>query len=509
MHMKRYLILWLDVFVILVATVLGLVIRDNFEISPARLMELSPYFLATLIASVIAVPAFSINRLIWRFSSLPDYLRILVMLVGMTIGSLVIGFAFNRLENVPRSLAFLQFNLSLTFMIGLRIVYRLHHLRRRCRPVQMAPLKVVDQQTPETILLVGVSRLTETYLQALKDFAPPNLRIAGLLGHKAQHVGRIVASYKILCTAEGIERTLLELKISGVVIDRVIVTVPMHSLSDDALAALGMVEQSTQAKIEYLSEKLGFDDAANDVHLRSAVVLDQRRREDKTFAILDCELQRMRQRRYWKAKRAIDFLASLSLLICLFPIMLFMAVSVLFGMGRPVVFWQQRPGLGGRPFRLFKFRTMGSAYASDGRELSDAERLSRVGGFLRRTRLDELPQLFNILRGDMSFIGPRPLLPRDQDVSHRARLLVRPGLTGWAQVIGGRAISAQDKAALDIWYVKHATLWLDLRVALKTIPIVLFGESISRHQIESAWKDLRNPAVLNGNLSVPKKRHAA
>jgi lipopolysaccharide/colanic/teichoic acid biosynthesis glycosyltransferase len=141
--------------------------------------------------------------------------------------------------------------------------------------------------------------------------------------------------------------------------------------------------------------------------------------------------------------------------------------------------------------------------------LLDHERLSPVGELLRRTRLDELPQLFNILRGDMSFIGPRPLLPRDQDVSHRARLLVRPGLTGWAQVVGGRAISANDKAALDVWYVKHASLWLDFKVVLKTIPIVLFGETISRHQIESAWSDLRTTAALSGGLSASKKRHAA
>jgi lipopolysaccharide/colanic/teichoic acid biosynthesis glycosyltransferase len=191
------------------------------------------------------------------------------------------------------------------------------------------------------------------------------------------------------------------------------------------------------------------------------------------------------------------------------PIMALIAVTVLVSMGRPIMFWQQRPGLGGRHFRLHKFRTMGAAYARDGHELLDHERLSSVGDLLRRTRLDELPQLFNILRGDMSFIGPRPLLPRDQDSSHRARLLVRPGLTGWAQVIGGRAISANDKVALDIWYVKHASLWLDLKIVLKTIPLVLFGETISRHQIESAWSDLRDTAPLAGNLSVSESRRAA
>jgi lipopolysaccharide/colanic/teichoic acid biosynthesis glycosyltransferase len=146
---------------------------------------------------------------------------------------------------------------------------------------------------------------------------------------------------------------------------------------------------------------------------------------------------------------------------------------------------------------------MGAAYAADGRKLSDAERSSGICNLLRRTRADEIPQLFNILRGDMSFIGPRPLLPRDQDPAYRARLLIRPGLTGWAQVVGGREISAEDKAALDVWYVRNASLILDLKVFLKTIPLVFFGERISRRSIESAWNDLRRAGVLRTNLSDP------
>jgi lipopolysaccharide/colanic/teichoic acid biosynthesis glycosyltransferase len=120
---------------------------------------------------------------------------------------------------------------------------------------------------------------------------------------------------------------------------------------------------------------------------------------------------------------------------------------------------------------------------------------------MRRLRLDELPQLFNILRGDMSFIGPRPLLAIEQSDGLRARLLVRPGLTGWAQVVGGRDISAEDKAALDVWYVRNASLALDLEIMARTIPMVLFGERISRHLIEQAWRDLKDGGVLKGDLA--------
>jgi lipopolysaccharide/colanic/teichoic acid biosynthesis glycosyltransferase len=159
-------------------------------------------------------------------------------------------------------------------------------------------------------------------------------------------------------------------------------------------------------------------------------------------------------------------------------------------LGFPIVFWQHRPGLAGRSFRLYKFRTMGASHGPDGRRLPDAERLSNFCNFLRRTRLDELPQLFNILRGEMSFVGPRPLLHQDQPAECLDRLLIRPGLTGWAQVVGGRNISPEDKAALDLWYVCNASLLLDLKIAARTVEIVLFGERVLTPLIARAWHDL-------------------
>jgi hypothetical protein len=124
--------------------------------------------------------------------------------------------------------------------------------------------------------------------------------------------------------------------------------------------------------------------------------------------------------------------------------------------------------------------------------LSEAERQSRLGRFLRRIRLDELPQLYNILVGDMSFVGPRPLLPVDQSPAFAARLAVRPGLTGWAQIKGGRELSASDKAALDIWYVRDASLWLDLRILFGTVAVVYRGEETDFNAIRQAWRELRS-----------------
>jgi lipopolysaccharide/colanic/teichoic acid biosynthesis glycosyltransferase len=134
---------------------------------------------------------------------------------------------------------------------------------------------------------------------------------------------------------------------------------------------------------------------------------------------------------------------------------------------------------------------MGTAYAPDGRRVSDSERLSFIGCLLRRWRLDELPQLYNVLIGTMSFVGPRPLLPGDQFAGMPERLAVRPGLTGWAQIHGGRDLTASDKAALDLWYIKNASLRVDLRILLATLRMILFGERADPVAIRQAWRELR------------------
>ncbi len=215
----------------------------------------------------------------------------------------------------------------------------------------------------------------------------------------------------------------------------------------------------------------------------------------------------MAKRPYWAIKRTADSIAALFLILLLWPLMLLTIILLAVSLGTPVHFWQQRPGLAGRSFRLYKFRTMKAAHDLSGVKLSDEERVSQIGNVLRRLRLDELPQLFSILWGDMSFIGPRPLLPRDQSEAFRARLLVRPGLTGWAQVIGGRDISPEDKAALDVWYVRNASIALDIQILLRTVPVVLLGDRIRRSRIERAWRDLRDAGVLRGDLACNSEKH--
>ncbi|HHW40486.1 MAG TPA: sugar transferase [Syntrophomonadaceae bacterium] len=181
-------------------------------------------------------------------------------------------------------------------------------------------------------------------------------------------------------------------------------------------------------------------------------------------------------------KRLIDFLGALFGLLVLSPLMLIIAILVLVSMGAPVLFRQVRPGLHGKPFVLYKFRTMRDAFDGDGKPLPDDRRLTPLGRFLRNTSLDELPELYNVLKGEMSLVGPRPLLMEylDRYTPEQARRHeVKPGITGWAQVHGRNALSWEEKFRLDVWYVNHRSLWLDIKILLLTLWKVLRREGIS------------------------------
>lgn len=181
-------------------------------------------------------------------------------------------------------------------------------------------------------------------------------------------------------------------------------------------------------------------------------------------------------------KRLFDFFLAGIGLVILSPVMILVALLVWVNMGRPVLFRQLRPGLHGRLFVLYKFRTMKDLRDERGNLLPDEQRLTRLGRFLRSTSLDELPELFNVLKGDMSLVGPRPLLPQylDRYTPEQARRHeVKPGLTGWAQVNGRNAITWEEKFALDVWYVDNWSLWLDLKILVLTLIKVLKREGIS------------------------------
>lgn len=181
-------------------------------------------------------------------------------------------------------------------------------------------------------------------------------------------------------------------------------------------------------------------------------------------------------------KRIVDILGAGLGLLLLSPVLAIVAYKIRRDMGSPVLFRQTRPGLHGKPFQMVKFRTMRNATDAEGKPLPDAKRLTKLGQFLRSSSLDELPELWNVLKGEMSLVGPRPLLMEYMplySVEQARRHEVRPGVSGWAQVNGRNAISWDEKFALDVWYVDNRSLWLDLKIIWLTIRKVIKRDGIS------------------------------
>lgn len=495
--MHRFIVTLLaDLCLVALATIGAVAFRDNLELSPARIEAMWPYLCASLVVSLPIFLALGLNRSIWRMSSAGDYLRVAVASMLIVLSATSVSFLVNRLDGVARALPPLQLILMILLLAGTRVLVRLRHGNRRRAPLLLAPGRE-DARRPETVLVLGINRVCELYLQALDELAEDRIVVAGLIGGNERHTGRVVQRHAVLGTPEQIGDVLRDLEVHGISVDRIVVTTATGRLSQAARDALCRLERSSSIEVDFFAERIGVIARRAGGAAASTTALSIRAEaatkapgSEAVFSFAAGDLTQISRRPYWRAKRLFDVILSAVLIVLLSPVALLVGALAAFDVGMPIVFWQQRLGLGGRPFRLLKVRTMAAPHDADGNRLSDDERVSAIGRFLRRSRLDELPQLFHILRGQMSFVGPRPLLAGEQPDASSARLLVRPGLTGWAQVKGGRGISMTDKAALDVWYVRNASLRLDLEIALRTVPIVLFGERVDAMSIQKAWHEL-------------------
>src|SRR5262249_17512295 len=190
---------------------------------------------------------------------------------------------------------------------------------------------------------------------------------------------------------------------------------------------------------------------------------------------------------YFVLKRWIDVVGSLVLIALFSPVLVLGCVLTLLDVGLPLLFWQERVGRNGRPFLIYKFRTLRAPFTSEGIPAGLEERQpSAIARLLRATRIDELPQLLNVLFGDMSLVGPRPLLPEDQPSNQNVRLRVRPGITGWAQVNGAKLVRKEEKGKLDEWYIRNASLVVDLRIAILTVQLLLKNHVSSEEALTDA-----------------------
>ena len=314
----------------------------------------------------------------------------------------------------------------------------------------------------EHIILIGSNRLSALYIDFLRAYAPDCHRVIAVLDDRAEMIGRSIAGVRVLGPSIDLLPIINEFKEHGIRTDRIIVGGDSDFLPKEAMAEITRICTEYEIELDYVPRLVGLNT------LRAPIAQNQPEREDSTRIVFSPSS-------YFRVKHYVDFSLSLLLIVVLLPVFLIIAAVVLLDVGSPIFFWQRRVGINGQGFHMHKFRTLKPAYDDQGRSTTD--RVSWVGALLRKFRLDELPQLLNVLVGDMSLIGPRPLLPHDQPSDSTARLMVRPGITGWAQVNGGKLITPEEKNALDEWYVRNASLWLDLKIIGKTIVFMLGGES--------------------------------
>ena len=485
-----------DLCLIGLATVCAQLLRDSFETRLEQIVGLLPYLGLTLAAAIPGLALFRLNQSIWRLSAMPDYLNVLGAAIVTVAAAVALGFLVNRLEGVARSLPIIQAYLIVFALVGVRVLARLRHLGRGKSPAP-APLPLTG---PESVLVVGVNPITDLFLRSVAEYAVGRTQIAGLLAPREGQTGRLVQRHKILGSPEQVANVLLDLEVHGVPVSRIVVTVPFAELTPEARTALQETEEGSRIRVEYFADYICGGERSDRLAAAPQSAHGPTQRAGSTDVPRPLTRQHtLAQRPYGRLKRALDLVAALCATVVLSPLLVLIAALVVVEIGAPAIFWQQRPGQGGRPFRLYKFRTMARPYDAEGRRIADADRLSVCGRFLRRSRLDELPQLFNILIGEMSFIGPRPLLVADQCPGLDARLAVRPGMTGWAQIKGGRQLTASDKAALDVWYIRNACLSVDLKILAGTLRVILLGErKADTAAIQEAWREVRSDAARTG-----------
>jgi lipopolysaccharide/colanic/teichoic acid biosynthesis glycosyltransferase len=498
-ELRRLTLISIDLFFVALATIVAVVLRGYFDTVSESLVALMPYSFISLGCAFVIFLVGGLDRTPWRYSSVADHLQVIVMTVLTTLLALVLTFALNRLQPVARSLPVLQGGLIVSILIAARSAARFWHTRQ----IHINGNGRVNEQPHETVLVLGVNTVTELFILSVNEFASQRVQVAGVLAEEPSMRGRAVQRKPVLGTVEELQEILQSLEVHGVVVDTIVVATAADQLRPRSRETLMEVERSSDIVIQFLSERLGFEGISQ----RPSVISDQKRSSvagqravARVGGVTDLDHANSTARSVRLGKRIVDVFGAAFLIFTLTPVAVLVAFIVALDVGFPLIFWQQRPGLYGRPFKLYKFRTMQTPHDKHNRRVPDDQRSSAIGHILRRIRLDELPQLYNVLVGDMSLIGPRPLLPCDQSTDYAARLSVRPGITGWAQVNGGRIISPSDKCILDIWYAQNASFVLDLKIVLSTVKIILFGDRINTEAVNQARSDLGLKTLLRTQM---------
>jgi lipopolysaccharide/colanic/teichoic acid biosynthesis glycosyltransferase len=432
----------------------GTILRPNGTVT---------YCGVAFLTSLLVFQWFQTSSPISRFYSMRDAFELIKACVLIAALSAVASFVLTRLEEAPRSIPVLHFMLLASGLLGARFLLRLRGTRRETRTYH-----AVGQSAH--VLIIGATRLAWFFSKMLEELAPGEYQIVAILDERPRLRHRSLNGYPIIGAPGDLEKVIADYALHGVRIDKVVVAEELKDLPEATWSEICRVRDALNIGIEVLPDLLI---SARDADSEPTAIVAA---TNEIAAVPESHFHASLDRPFWKIKRALDFTIAIFLAVVISPISFIVMLLALLDVGTPAIFWQQRLGRDGAPLHLYKFRTLKTLFDPQTKEKRDAHDPSAIGRFLRATRLDELPQLWNVLAGEMSLIGPRPLLPLDQPQGATLRLTVRPGVTGWAQVSGGKLISAEEKNALDEWYIRHASLWLDFLIVVRTISVLLKGD---------------------------------
>jgi len=463
-----------------VSPLAAFLLRDSTISRPGGV---APYCGIAFLVSLLVFQWFQTSAPISRYYSIRDAFELLKACVLIAALTAAVAFLFTRLDEAPRSIPILHFMLLASGLLGARFLLRLRDTHRETRAANTT-------RNVEHVVIIEASRLAWFFSKMVEELAPGGYQIVAILDERPKMKNRSLNGYPIVGAPAELEKVIADYAAHGVRIDKVVLAAQPDELSEVSWNEVTRVCYTLHIGLDVLPERLishGTATSEESTIIPHAAPIPTAAENDLHVSL---------DRKFWKFKRAIDFVVTLTTAILFSPIIFVVCVLVMLDVGFPVVFWQRRVGRNGTPLYLYKFRTLQTLFNRRTKERREAQYPSLVGRFLRTARLDELPQLWNILSGDMSLIGPRPLLPVDQPTDLSLRLTVRPGLTGWAQICGGTLISAEEKNALDEWYIRHGSLWLDMLIVMRTVGMIFGGDWRNEKAISMALVERSQCAPL-------------
>jgi lipopolysaccharide/colanic/teichoic acid biosynthesis glycosyltransferase len=479
---RIYLSLW-DLFWAVVTPILALYLRDPDIVFRADWNVLGYYWLFSSGFALVAFVALRLQDGMTRYFSVREALDIAEAALFTELMTFVLLFTLTRLDGIPRSMPLTHGLLLATGLIAARMVVRV---------VLSEDKQALDYHSHrERVILIGANRFASSFVQLLEAYTPGHEPVIAILDEDAKMTGRAISGVQVLGAPHELDAIINEFAIHGVVTDRVVIAGDADFVSPAVLQEIRRVCKKRQVDLSFLPRMIGVAEQK----LTDVVAISQPVRPS------------LARPPFFRLKRWIDVVGSLILIVLLFPILMIAGVLVLLEVGRPILFWQARLGWKGRSFLIYKFRTLPAPFDSAGNPTLEGRRPLAIGRFLRATRLDELPQLLNVLLGDMSLIGPRPLLPEDQPLNTSLRLSVRPGISGWAQVNGAKLVTKEEKEKLDEWYVRNASLRVDLQIVMMTIKVILKGR-VSSEEILADTEQVRSRNVGSERTNTAPTRLA-